>query len=267
MTEPITFVIAVNNREILASNLLTSACFRPPHRHQILVQEGYSSAAKAYNNGIDRSDNDLIVFVHQDVVLGPHWLEDLERAITTLDAKDPSWGVIGSYGVLHDEWRGYIYSSGLGILGAPFEQPVRVRTLDEIVLVLRKSTGLRFDESLPNFHMYGTDICLTAESAERNNYAISAFCVHNTRPYSVLPSEFYACYRYVRRKWMKRLPIETTCIQITRSNRTLYRRKLEDFYFRHIRREHYYAVRAINVPQLLTEVQMLQQNAARHPKI
>jgi hypothetical protein len=256
----VTFVVAVNNREILDSHFLSSPCFRGPHQHQILLQEGYCSAAKAYNNGIDHSHNDLVVFVHQDVILGPTWMADLKRALTYLDKHDPEWGVLGVCGVVQpDVGRGYVYSSGIGIIGSPFETPARIRTLDEIVLILRKSSNLSFDEGLPHFHMYGTDICLTAERDGKNNYVISAFCIHNTQPYLVLPREFYEGYRYVRRKWMKYLPIKTTCIQISRSNYRMYKRKLEDLYFRYVRRRLYYGSRAANVPQLLEKVETLQR--------
>jgi len=57
---------------------------------------------------------------------------------------------------------------------------VTVQTLDEIVLIFRRDSGLSFDETLPHFHFYGTDICMRAAEQGRQCYAISAFCVHNT---------------------------------------------------------------------------------------
>jgi len=251
----ITFVAAVNNREILENNLLASPCLRQPHPHQILIQEGFASATKAYNQAIDKSENDLIVFVHQDIILPEQWLSDLQRALKCLDEEDPEWGVTGSYGeTLHDNGRGYIYSSGLGIMGRPFERPAQVQTLDEIVLILKKSSGLRFDESLPHFHMYGVDICMAAEEAGRKNYAISAFCVHNTAPSLTLGDDFYECYRHVKQRWKKRLPIQTTCVRITRYDRYMYRRRLGEMYVRYINPKVFGGSRAVNVQQLLREV-------------
>jgi Glycosyltransferase like family len=238
---------------------MASPCFRSRHHNQILMQENYPSAAKAYNAGIDKAENDLIAFVHQDVILCASWIADVIHAVAHLARHDPHWGVIGSGGVLQKQGRAYVYSSGIGIIGSPFDEPVRVRTLDEIVLIIRKGSGLRFDEGLPRFHMYGPDICLTAENAGRKNYAISAFCIHNAQPHLVLPKEFYECYAYVRRKWKKHLPIETTCIEITWSNRWMYKRRLEDLYFRYVRHKQYYAKRASDVGQLLKEVEMLQK--------
>lgn len=262
MKRTISFVVASNNHEVLQSNLLASPCLEPKHSHQILVKEGFSSAAVAYNNGIDESLNDLMVFVHQDIILPKRWLADLERGLEYLEKHDPNWGVIGVYGeTLHDGARGYVYSSGLNIMGKPFDRPEEIQTLDEIVLIIRKSSGLRFDESLPNFHMYGTDICMTAMDVGRKNYAISAFCIHNTQPSLILGDDFYESYRHQQRKWRKFLPIRTTCVRITRYDSWMYRRKMSEWYLRRFRpNKRFGGIRATNPAKLMTEVEaMLQQ--------
>jgi Glycosyltransferase like family len=268
MHSPITFVVAVNNRDILKNNFLASPGLRTPHPHQILIQEGYSSATKAYNDAIDNSWNDLVVFVHQDVILPELWISDLERALDYLDRDDPNWGVIGSYGeTLHDGSRGHVYSSGLGIMGQAFERPARIQTLDEIVLILRKSSGLRFDERLPGFHMYGVDICVSAEEAGRKNYAICAFCIHNTQPSLILGDDFYECYRYIKRRCKKHLPIQTTCVRITPYDGPMYRRRLGEMYIRYIRWKEFGGSRTANVQKLLRDVDaMLKDRSSARPK-
>jgi glycosyltransferase involved in cell wall biosynthesis len=233
----ITFAVAVNSRELFEHNFMQSPCFRKAHDYQILVQENFRSAAAAYNNAIDNSRNDLIVFCHQDVFLPENWLSRLNEALTYLEATDPKWGVLGSYGKTVDGrgW-GHVYSSGRGVIGEPLNRPVPIQTLDEIVLILRKSSGLRFDESLPHFHLYGADICLRAAKRGMKAYAISAFCIHNTHQSLILPKEFYDGCRHIRRVWSDCLPIQTTCIRITRFNVPLYARRLREAYLRHIRR-------------------------------
>ena len=259
MQRSITFITPTNNREILQRNFLASPCFRGMHSHQIIIQEGYASAGRAYNDAIDTSQNDLMVFLHSDIILPEQWLSDLERALQWLEKEDPAWGVIGTYGeTLDDHGRGYIYSSGLGIMGKPFDEPAQIQTLDEIVLIFRKSSGLRFDSGLPNFHMYGTDICMAAQDAGRRNYAISAFCVHNTQPSLVLGEDFYECYWHVQQKWKKYLPIQTTCVRITRSNTAMYRRKIGETYLRYLRpRKEFGGNRRSDVPRLMADVEVL----------
>ena len=254
LTGPITFVTAVNNREIFENNFSISPCFRRPHDHQIIVQENANSAAKAYNDAIDRSVNDLIIFAHQDIVFPPAWLGDLRRALDFLKTADPGWGVLGCFGITADEQpRGHIYSGGLGVIGAPLVRPTPVQTLDEIVLVIRKSSGLRFDERLPHFHFYGADLCMQAAAKGMNNYAIPAFCIHNAQFNLVLPSEFYQCYRYMRRKWRGALPINTTCVTVSRFNGSVYKRRFWEICLRNLGRTKIGDTRLKDPRQLLSQ--------------
>lgn len=54
---------------------------------------------------------------------------------------------------------GLVWSNGLGreVRGV-CEMPAQAISFDEVVLILRKDSGIRFDEQLPGFHLYGTDI-------------------------------------------------------------------------------------------------------------
>jgi Glycosyltransferase like family len=259
----ITFVIAVNNKRVFESNFLASPCLSGVHSHQILVQEGFSSASRAYNEAIDRSTNDLIVFAHQDILFPELWLSDLQRALDSLQQTDPRWGVLGCYGeTLEDGGRGYIYSGGLGIMGKPMDRPAQVQTLDEIVLILRKSSGLRFDESLPHFHFYGTDICMAAAARGLKSYAISAFCIHNTQQNFILPKEFYESYRRVKRKWKNSLPIRTTCVTLTKFDVYMYRKRIQEAYLRFVLRKEIGAFRAKDGRALLAELGDTYRSAA-----
>lgn len=253
----VTFVVAVNNREVLKNNLLASPCLRKPCRHQIIIQDGFNSAAKAYNDAIDRSQNDLMVFVHQDVILPEQFLNQLEDSLQYLEEKDPTWGVLGSYGETQTQGgRGRVYQSGPGAIGTALECPAPVQTLDEIVLILRKSSQLRFDETLPHFHLYGTDICLRAEESSRRSYAIPAFCIHNSSQGFVLPKEFYECYWHIKRTWKSQLPIQASCIRITRLNLAMYKRRLLEIYSRYRHPHLSKGSRVHDVRQLVKEADM-----------
>src|SRR5215471_19140548 len=251
LKENITFVVAVNNDEVFRRNFLSSPCLASMPGAQIIEQKGFASASKAYNDGLDRALCDLVIFCHQDVLLPRTWPFQLQRALDQLAVLDPKWGVLGSYGKTSDGrgW-GHVYSSGRAVIGEPLNRPVPVQTLDEIVIILRKSSGLRFDPNLPHFHFYGTDICLRAATEALQSYAISAYCIHNTQQLLVLPSEFYECGRYIKRAWHDCLPIQTTCVRITRYNLQLYEKKLREFYLRYIRNKTT-GGRRINTPELL----------------
>jgi glycosyltransferase involved in cell wall biosynthesis len=251
----ITFAVATyGTEEILKNNFLASPCLRGSHGHQILIQKGFPSAAKAYNEAIDRTDNDLMVFAHHDLIFPETWLEQLERALAYLEETDPDWGVLGCCGVARDGVvHVWVYAANQGLLGRPFDRPEPIQTLDEIVLIFRRSSDLRFDECLPHFHLYGTDICLRAAKMGMKSYAIPAFCIHNATYYPVLPKEFYENYRYIRRTWKDCLPIYTSCQAITRMELPMYKRRMQEAYFQHIHRH------ALTLPRVKDVAELLRQ--------
>lgn len=203
-------------------NVLGSTLLRSPEIDsgcQLLLERDYACAGTAYNAGVDASMNELLVFAHQDVYLPPGWLGELSVALRQLEAQDPDWGVLGVWGVaVSGRFAGFVHSTGLKrTLGRPFHHPIEAHTLDELLLITRRSSGLRFDESLPGFHFYGTDLCLQAGAAGRKNYAISAFCMHNSNGIKALPLRFWRSYLYVRKKWSHLLPVASPCAVIRKS--------------------------------------------------
>jgi hypothetical protein len=227
----ITFVVSVNNRAVLNANLLASPALRENDSHELIIQEGYPSAAKAYNDAIRRSKNDLMVFLHQDIYLPATWIQRLETCVAALERKDPKWGLAGCWGATADGngW-GYVHTPPYGVMGSKYDDPIEVQTLDEIVLVMLRSRGLKFDEQLPHYHFYGADLCLTARDRNLKAYAISAFCVHNANYIRIMPAEFYENYRFVKKKWKKFMPIQTPCIRISRFDNNLCERKVKEVY-------------------------------------
>ncbi|MBD5781079.1 hypothetical protein IEN85_16390 [Pelagicoccus sp. NFK12] len=217
MIEPYTIVTASNDNQMLSDNLLKSKAISSAT--DVIVQKGYQSASKAYNDAIEKSKTDLIIFTHQDIYLPPNWCSELYKSISILDVNSSKWGVLGVWGVstsgIH---TGFMYCNAFGDkMGQSFESPKEVQTLDEVVLVIRKSSGLRFDNNLHGFHLYGSDLCLTADSMSLKNYVVSAFCVHNSTNYHAFPRDFWSSYKYLRKKWIKKTPIHASCTTITKS--------------------------------------------------
>jgi hypothetical protein len=223
-----TIAVSVNDEEVLQGNLLLSPGLLNGGRNQLVVRRRFPSASLAYNSAIEEAAHDIVIFVHQDVYLPETWFTNLKRCVALLAETGVSWGVLGCFGSRKgtEGGLGRVYTTGLGWHGRPLTGPEPVETLDEIVLVVRKSSGLRFDPHLPHFHLYGTDICMTAKERGLASYAFQGLCVHNTNQLLRLPSEFYTCYRHIRRKWSRFLPIRTSCIKISFLNGDLYRRRI-----------------------------------------
>jgi hypothetical protein len=222
-TSPLSFVTCASNDVTLRSNLLASPCLAPHSAHRVLVVKNCPSAADGLNIGIARSKTEWVVCVHQDVWLPARWdrcaLEQLDEA----ERRFGPIGVAGAYGVgeviaprdasqpLAAERIGRVVDRGRMLRDGP-ELPARVTTLDELLLVVRRDTPLRFDPAL-GFHLYGADICLQAREQGLAVVALAAPCHHNSRSVG-LPEAFFASAQVFARKWSHRLPVATACVVI-----------------------------------------------------
>ncbi len=212
-------IAAVNDEEVLQQCLLSSPDFQIQDFGEVLLQRGFDNVADAYNPAISQAKGEVLVFMHQDVYLPAGWFQRVAAAINQLAVTDPNWGVLGVYGVtVAGEPRGHLYcNANQCALGHAIQEPVEVETLDEVVLIIRRNSGLQFDSGLKGFHLYGTDICLMARQQGRKIYVVPGFCIHNANGYGMFPRSFWRGYLYMRRKWKSRLPVKTPCIEIKRS--------------------------------------------------
>lgn len=215
------FVIACASHSdaILGANLGRSPLLETVPLH---VERNAPSAAIAYNRALDATTADVVVFAHHDVYFPPGWDALLAARLAELP---PDWAVFGSFGIGLDAAHiGPVWSSSLGmIVGRVPMAPVPVQSFDELVIVLRRDSGLRFDEALPGWHMYGTDIVQIARAAGRGAYAGALPCIHNDRYHDALGADFDAAYRFMQRKWAAALPIRTPITKISRSGLHLMR--------------------------------------------
>jgi hypothetical protein len=207
-------VVASNDEPCLQQNLLASDMVRagaPVH-----VERGAISAAAAYNRGLDATTADIVVFAHQDVYFPPGWDRLLRQTLADIARQDPGWALVAPYGISEAGRNvGDVWSTSLGRrLGGPFPVPVRAQSFDELVIVMRRSAGLRFDESLPGFHLYGTDIVQSAAAKGCGAYVAWLPVVHNDKFHGALGEDFAASYRYIWRKWRHRLPLRTPVVRI-----------------------------------------------------
>jgi hypothetical protein len=186
------------------------------------------SASEAYAREIAGATADLLVFVHQDVYLPGGWFDRVARQLDRLQQIDPNWAVAGPYGVTHNrDFVGHVWDSGLGrVIGPPFSEPIRVASLDEIVLIIRRASGVCFDPRLPTFHLYGTDIVLSAEKDHKSAYVLDLPVIHNSNSIRRLDPNYAKAYRYMVHKWRNRLPWPTVIAPLTSNPLALARQLL-----------------------------------------
>ena len=220
-------IAAVNDEQVLQNNLMRSPLISEG-KTQLNCYRGAVSASKAYNKGIDDTSSEIVVFAHQDVFLPQGWEAALRRAIAAIDAKDPNWAVIGAWGVnLSGQYAGHAWSSGLSLrLGQKFDEPVEALCIDEFVIVLRRGSGLRFDEELPGFHLYAADVVLAARAAGMKAYVANIPAIHNSKPVQTYHGGYSQAWFYMRQKWQDFLPVPTLTVPLSRSVLPLLRARL-----------------------------------------
>lgn len=220
----IAFVCASNNPRILADNLMRSPAIESGD-YTLEVVENAPSAARAYNAGLDRTEAEIIVFLHHDVYLPLGWDALLCQRIAEVESIDPDWALLGAFGIAMDSRDfGPVWSSSIGfIAGLMPMAPVPVQSFDELLIVMRRGAGLRFDEGLNGWHMYGTDIVCQARDKGLGAYAVALPLIHNDGYKETLDSHFEAAFRYMARKWRAMLPLKTPVVKITTHARDLYK--------------------------------------------
>lgn len=177
--------------------------------------ENRLSAAQALNRGISRARGEVLICCHQDIRFPPDWLERLESQLAEIEAKDKRWGVLGTFGKWQKRYYGHVvdHRPGRGRSRCG-PLPAVVQTLDENCLILRRDSGLSFDEYMDGFHLYGVDLCLEAMARGLVNYALDC-CVDHFGA-GVKDAAFQAQKARLRSKWRRRKrvvgrKIHTTC--------------------------------------------------------
>jgi len=207
---PISFVACVNDTDQLKSNLLASPCLGPGTPHEVLLYEGMGSAAEGLNRGLREAKNETIVFVHQDVFLPSWWPAQLALQWSKAENSGGRIDVAGAFGVRYREGGrthvGRVIDRDR-MLAMDIELPADVDGLDELLIVVKKQTPLRFEPAV-GWHLYGTDLALQAHVAGLRTVVLDLPCHHNS-----LLKEFGGAYRYsesvLARKWPTELPIVT----------------------------------------------------------
>jgi hypothetical protein len=179
------------------------------------------SASIAFKEAIGNAVADFLIFTHCDVYFPKRWFEKLEWELERLSRMDPDWAVAGICGLTpHGEMVGRMWDCSLeplsrGVYGKALQVPVPIVSTDECAFILRRGANITFDPLLPNFHLYATDIILTAERMGMRSYGVDLPLIHNAKAQLRMGRDYIESYQYMVRKWRDRLPVPTTCGSIT----------------------------------------------------
>jgi len=185
-SRPVTFV-TVRFSDECEHNLLASPCVRRSLNQLVLIDNTsnvhYDNLPEAMNAGLDKAVNELVVVVHEDTYLPDGWQAQLELALEQLEQHDPEWGIIGTAGLTSDgvsvghysDPNNYCDTFGKG------RRFTEVSSVDEHIMLFRRSSGFRADESIPGIHGIGADLVLTATKQGRRCYVVDAPSIHKYR--------------------------------------------------------------------------------------
>lgn len=200
------------------------------------------SASSAYAHAMETSPAEIVIFAHCDVYFPEGWFKRLAWEVDRLSQTDDDWAVAGISSVTSSgEGVGRIYDSSLApgailtvgseVFGKTLAAPVPIISADELVLVVRRKAGVPFDPSLPEFHLYGTDIVLEAEKRGKRSYGFDMPLIHNSKAHVRFQPDYSRAYKYMVRKWRSRLPVPTTCGTLTATPLALSFRRLRLYYW------------------------------------
>ena len=203
-----------NDMAVLNQNLLSNYDI---FKHDLIIKFFPKNICAAYNEAVKVAKGDYLIFAHQDICLPETFFSDLSESIDKINER--VCGAIGPAG-RDDQGNYWGWCNDRGNLwGSDKDLPKQVQTLDEMMLVIPREHFeifpdlVKFDENIENQHLFGADICMTLESLNKTNYAVSAFCMHNSKTTFEIPKEFFFTAAYLKKKWGKKA-IYATCAVI-----------------------------------------------------
>jgi hypothetical protein len=168
--ESISYIACTHNINILEKCLVQSLILQD--EDELIVIEGANSIAKGYNSGIDRAKNKIKCFIHHDLIVTNPIL--LRMNLLAYCIEDIGMvGIVGSQTDATPWWEGQcvgsVVDSRNGIL---YFSDGKQFCLHLDGLMLATWHDVRFDESIPGFHLYDQDICNQMAVKGLSNFCI-----------------------------------------------------------------------------------------------
>lgn len=153
-----------------------------------------------------------VILCHQDVLLIGDGAAALERCLAELDQRDANWALAGNAGGLGAGSLVMRISDPHGVDRRVGDLPVRVMSLDENFIVVKRSARVGCSVDLEGFHFYGADLCLNADVVGHSAWVIDFHLKHLSGGRK--NADFFAAQEAFRLKWSHALRprwMQTTC--------------------------------------------------------
>jgi hypothetical protein len=181
---PISFVV-VRFSDEYQHNFARSDCSTDPLNEVILVDNTsnlfFNSLSLAMAQGIAQASHDLVIVIHEDVLLPKGWQGYFEQSLANLEQHDPEWAVLGSVGWIEDTVIFGHWKDPRNNMNSFLENPnsfVKAVRLDEQILIMQKKTLPSLDPELPGIHHIGRGLLEVAHQEGHASYVIDAPTIH-----------------------------------------------------------------------------------------
>lgn len=212
---PVSIICVSNNSQVLNNCLIRSVDahrMTAPETELIVVQNSqkqFSTAGAALNHGAALAQNEVCVFVHQDVYL--HSLVRLEQAAAAL-VVDIRIGLAGASGIaVSGDIRGRVRDRVV-LVGRPNDGFVDVDSVDEMLFMVRREQLLQAplsEEADLGWHAYAVEYGARMRRASKRVVAGRIPITHNSLTTNL--DRLTEAHAHVGRIYPEQLPIRTTC--------------------------------------------------------
>ncbi len=121
-----------------------------------------------------------IIICHQDIVLHDHTINELNIRISEMDDIDTTWGILSNAGGINLKHVAMHLTQNSGNRLFEKHLPLKACTVDENFILVKSEANLATSNNLNGFHMYGTDICLIADTLGFSSYIIDFNLTHKS---------------------------------------------------------------------------------------
>ena len=169
-------------------------------------------AYRGLNCALAAARGDYVLLCHQDLRLLTDGRTQLEDRLRALSKEDPNWALAGNAGGIGPGQLSIRISDPHGSDRHVGKFPCKVQSLDENLIIVRRTARIGFSNNLSGFHFYGADICLNASQAGYAAYVIDFHLAHLSA--GKKDAAFHDMERKFLRKWNNALKprwIQTTC--------------------------------------------------------
>ena len=213
----ISVVCAVNQEWQYSQNLAMSPGLKEIGSNIVKVY-GAQSASQAFQKGLEQTDSDYILFVHQDVYLPRNSGYLLSSYLDSIPDSAKSSVLLGFVGlaacsldspeISGGNIKGLVVDRMQSISGGPSSSAC---SIDELGVVLHRDSIYSIDHSL-GWHLWATDLCLQAlhSNANQTPRILSVPIMHNSLLLD-LPPEWSQSAAKLAEKWSSIPYIHTLC--------------------------------------------------------